>query len=125
MIGHKLKKLRGKRTQEEIAHAIGISRASYSHFENGHREPDNEILLKIADLYEVSVDYLLGREDNRGLYVKERNLAYNDEEVAFQAFANDPELQQFYRELYESDEEAVKKLRDIWEIIKHERKSQE
>lgn len=44
------------------------------------------------------------------------------EEADFLAFSNDPELQVFYKELPESDEEAVRRLRDIWEIIKHEKK---
>lgn len=60
MIGNKLKKLRGKRTQEEIASKIGVSRARYSHYENGRSEPDMEILQKMADYFAVSTDYLLG-----------------------------------------------------------------
>lgn len=69
MIGQRLKELRGKRTQIEIANAIGISRASYSHYENGIREPDNEILSKIADFYQVTVDELLGREGSVHKYI--------------------------------------------------------
>ncbi|MFD9627702.1 helix-turn-helix domain-containing protein [Peribacillus muralis] len=63
MIGNKLKILRGKRTQEEVALKIGVSRARYSHYENGRSEPDMEILQKMADHYSVSTDYLLGRTD--------------------------------------------------------------
>lgn len=59
-----LKKLRGKQTQEEVAKKLGISRARYSHYENGIREPDNELLQAIANLYEISVDSLLGRNEN-------------------------------------------------------------
>ncbi|MCY7911880.1 helix-turn-helix transcriptional regulator, partial [Bacillus haynesii] len=35
MLGGRLKSLRGKRTQEEVAKQIGVSRARYSHYENG------------------------------------------------------------------------------------------
>ncbi|MEK5070551.1 helix-turn-helix domain-containing protein [Sporosarcina sp. FSL K6-1508] len=63
MIGERMKQLRGNRTQEDIASLIGVSRARYSHYENGRSEPDLVMLEKIADCYEVTVDELLGRTD--------------------------------------------------------------
>lgn len=59
MIGERLKKLRGKRSQEEVAQQIGISRARLSHYENERSEPDHEILKKIADFYKVTTDFLI------------------------------------------------------------------
>jgi transcriptional regulator with XRE-family HTH domain len=59
MIGVRLKKLRGKRSQEDIAEKIGISRARLSHYETGRSEPDSETLKKIADFYNVSTDFIL------------------------------------------------------------------
>lgn len=64
-LGKRLKSLRGTKTQEEVSEKIGISRASYSHYENDRVEPDAEILSKMADVYNVTVDYLLGRTDNK------------------------------------------------------------
>ncbi|WP_439022639.1 helix-turn-helix domain-containing protein [Bacillus thuringiensis] len=64
MIEERLKKARGKRTQEEVAKYLGISRARYSHYENGRSEPDNETLKKLADFFDISVDYLLGRTNS-------------------------------------------------------------
>lgn len=61
MLGDHLKKLRGKRTQEEVAKLLGISRARYSHYENGVRQPDFNTLEQLANFYNVSTDYLLGR----------------------------------------------------------------
>jgi repressor LexA len=61
LIGERLKKLRGKRTQEEISKKIGISRARYSHYENNHVQPDNDLIIKLAEFYEVTTDYLLGK----------------------------------------------------------------
>ena len=63
MLGERLKTLRGKKTQNDVAKMLGISRARYSHYENEIREPDHDMLNKIADLYEISVDTLLGREN--------------------------------------------------------------
>ncbi|MFB9827786.1 helix-turn-helix domain-containing protein [Lederbergia wuyishanensis] len=64
MLGERLKSLRGKRTQEEVANLLGLSRARYSHYENNRVEPDTEILNKLADFYNVTTDYLLGRTIN-------------------------------------------------------------
>ncbi|KRE51280.1 helix-turn-helix domain-containing protein [Paenibacillus sp. Soil522] len=48
-------------TQDELATILGISRASLSHYEKNRREPDTNTLGKIADVFQVSIDYLVGR----------------------------------------------------------------
>lgn len=65
ILGERLKSLRGKRTQEEVSKALGLSRARYSHYENNRVEPDAEILNKMADFYNVTTDYLFGRTDKK------------------------------------------------------------
>ncbi len=64
MIGDTLRFLREKtnKTQEETAKALGIKRSTYSHFENNRNNPDNETLVKMANYFNVSTDYLLGRD---------------------------------------------------------------
>lgn len=69
-------------TQSEAARRMGIVRTTYSNYEAGNREPDNETLKKIADFYGVSVDFLLGAEEKKkpnenDLVVKEVLEAYN------------------------------------------------
>lgn len=66
MYGNRLKSLRKNlnKTQEEVAAGLGVSRGAYSHFENDRNEPDSETLSKIADYFQVSIDYLLGRTDD-------------------------------------------------------------
>jgi len=61
MLGKRLKELRGKRTQAEIADHLHIQRANYSHYENGRAEPNLKTLVDIADFFGVSLDFLLGR----------------------------------------------------------------
>ncbi len=51
-------------TQEQLSGKIGISRATLSHYEKNRREPDYETLNKIADFFNVSIDYLLGRTND-------------------------------------------------------------
>lgn len=50
-------------TQREVAKRLGISQPSYIRYENGKAEPSLENLVKLADMFDVSVDYLLGRTD--------------------------------------------------------------
>ncbi len=50
-------------TQSEVAQAIGLTQNGYSYWENGKSKIDREQLLKLAALFEVSVDYLLGNTD--------------------------------------------------------------
>jgi len=50
-------------TQEELSTTIGISRAALSHYEKSRRKPDFETLTQLADLFQVSIDYLIGRKN--------------------------------------------------------------
>ncbi len=60
---NKLKELRKEKglTQSEIAKFIGITQNSYSYWENDKVKIDNGSIIKLADFFGVSVDYLLGR----------------------------------------------------------------
>ena len=58
-----MRTLKGK-SQEDVANDLNISRQSYGLYEIGKREPSNEMLMKLADYFGVSTDYLLGRTDN-------------------------------------------------------------
>ncbi|TNJ66718.1 helix-turn-helix domain-containing protein [Paenibacillus hemerocallicola] len=64
--GERIAYLREKRglTQEELANKLGISRAALSHYETNRREPDYETLGNIANYFNISLDYLLGRTNN-------------------------------------------------------------
>ncbi|EAC5135320.1 helix-turn-helix transcriptional regulator [Listeria monocytogenes] len=66
MFGNRLKQLRknNNKTQEDISKILGISRGAYSHIENGRNEPDMETIVKLANIFGVSTDYLLGRSSN-------------------------------------------------------------
>lgn len=59
----KLKELRLniKKSQLDIAKELGISQQNFCRYENGQNEPDIETLIKLADYFDVSLDYLCGR----------------------------------------------------------------
>lgn len=50
--------------KKDIAESIGISVMAYYRYETGKREPVASILASLADCFDVSTDYLLGRTDN-------------------------------------------------------------
>jgi len=63
----RLKSLREEKQlyQKDLADALGLSRSTITAYEAGKREPDQATLKRIANLFEVSVDYLIGNTDNR------------------------------------------------------------
>lgn len=69
MIGKKLIELRTKMrmTQKEVAAKLKISRSTYSNYESNFREPDFKNVEILADLFGVSVDHLLGRDEKEGV----------------------------------------------------------
>lgn len=53
--------------QTQIAKVLVMSQTGYSKYETGENDIPTEILIKLADFYEVSVDYILNRTDNKTL----------------------------------------------------------
>lgn len=61
----RLKELRNERRllQKDIARVLQCSTTVYCRYENGSRETPKDVMLKLADFYGVSVDYLMGRDE--------------------------------------------------------------
>ena len=62
----RLKELRDSRglTQKQVYTAVGMSAIGYQRYEYGEREPAYQKLLSLADYFDVSLDYLVGRSDD-------------------------------------------------------------
>ena len=60
-----LRKLREAKclTQPELAEQFGSTQSAISNYESGTREPDISLLMKFADFFDVTIDYLVGRTD--------------------------------------------------------------
>lgn len=101
MIGKKMQELRKakKMSTTDVADAIGIKPRTYLSYETGEREPNLSVINAIADYFDVTVDYLLGRECNP------KRLNQRDEE-----------LEAAFIEVYRSLPENVRK--DILNGIK-------
>jgi transcriptional regulator with XRE-family HTH domain len=66
MLAKKLSELRKakKKTQDDIANFLGITRPAYTAYESGRRTPDYDTLKKLADYFDTTTDYLLDRTDD-------------------------------------------------------------
>lgn len=58
-----LRELSGFSSQQSFADAFGVAQSTVGNWEAGKREPNYETTMKLADFFQVSVDYLLGRDD--------------------------------------------------------------
>ena len=56
-------RLRKGLTQADVAAALGVSSVVYSRYETGKRQPSIDMLIQMADIFGVTVDFLLGRQD--------------------------------------------------------------
>ena len=65
--GLRLRELREKkrRSQQQLADWLGLTRSSISNYENNTQTPPADTLVRLADIYGVSVDYLLGVKNDR------------------------------------------------------------
>jgi len=52
-------------TQKDLAERLNIAKSTLSGYENGTSEPSFQILFKIADIFHVSLDYILGRTNDK------------------------------------------------------------
>lgn len=93
MFNQRLKQLRESKglTQSQLAEELSIGRASISNYELGSRTPDLDVLVKIADYFEVTTDYLAGKSNfknnkSQGMFSKEELETFSklDEKVATQ-----------------------------------------
>lgn len=51
--------------QKDVAQMLGMSQTGYSKYETGENDIPTQILIKLADFYNTTVDYLLGRTNER------------------------------------------------------------
>lgn len=65
ILAERLVKLRSERklSRREVAASTGMTERTYQRYENSERDPSAPVLLALADYYNVSADYLLGRVD--------------------------------------------------------------
>ena len=80
---YRLKQLRieKKVTQSDVAKFLNVTRQGYANYETGKTSPTPTILVKLADYFECTVDYLVGRESERGSVIINADLKESEEEL--------------------------------------------
>ena len=110
-LAHRLRYLRSvkKLKQVDVASAINISSRTYSNYERAYRMPDLRILASLADFYNVSTDYLLGRTTLHHCYPRnKKELAniMNGSEVIFKVADSQLDNEALYEEAFSETEEG-------------------
>lgn len=105
-LGKRLKKLRTKRgiSQRELGEELGVSKVSVCGYENQKRVPTIQTLCLIADSFNVSIDYLFGK-DNR---IKKTNVEISNDDL--EILKNLKENQELYKYILACPERRTKCL---------------
>ena len=100
MLGDTLKYLRlsKKLSRKDIEQKLGITERNIKSYELGTSKPSLDVLVKLADFYEVSTDYLLGREEQK--FVEDVS-KMSDNEL-------DKKLMQFFIQLPEKSKQGIR-----------------
>lgn len=111
---NRLKSLRNEHgmSQAEFARKIGVAQNTVSNWENGNRLIDTETIARIADLFDTSVDYLLGRTDDIDQKPDDENITFDDFTYAM------------YNESKELTDEDKQALLGMARLLKKKKESQ-
>lgn len=98
MFDDRLKNLRKSRglSQLEISKHLGLKPRTYVSYENNEREPDSQVLIKIAQFFDVSIDYLLDFNANSQVSVP---FITKKELQIIKAYRNQPDMQKAVNKL--------------------------
>ena len=102
-------------TQQIMADKLGISRSTVGMYETGAREPDYDTLEAIADIFNVDIDYLLGRTDKTTILPESAYYMNEDARELAQFMFENPEYKVLFdasRKVKKSDIEFVKQMMD-------------
>ena len=77
--GQRLRLLRDYRemTQQQVANFLNVDRSTYSYYENGKTEPSITVLMRMAELFSVTLDSLLNMEKDRDISLDQKCSCWN------------------------------------------------
>lgn len=130
ILGKRIKQLREEKglNQVEFAKLISISNTTLSQYETGQRIPSDDIKIKIADYFNVSTDYLLGRTDKRNNTPEPK--PFTNAKEAMQFILKQPAIMAFggYDVTKMSDDEVIEFANELlhqFELISHKYKDRD
>lgn len=124
--GSRISSLRKQKglSQQELADRLNVSKSSIAMYETEKREPDFEILERLAEYFSVSIDYLIGRANSNTLVGVNLNV---DPEIAdllekLQQKGAELEATAILRTASKMDKEQLKDVLKVFEMIDTEKK---
>lgn len=106
-----IKKSKPEYTQSFVANKIGVARTTYTAYENGTKMPPIDTLSSIAQLFEVTTDYLLGISDNPEPTIKDDKAIYDrfaDDFLMFSNLSRDEKIKNILKNASELDDDYLK-----------------
>ncbi|HEO8422653.1 helix-turn-helix domain-containing protein [Niallia sp. FSL W8-0635] len=108
-------------SQQTLGDAMNVTKVSISGYETGNRKPDTDTLQKLADYFDVSTDYLLGRSET-----KETRATYHttEKEITIEEAVLLSQLQKYptmYDHLINDPEKTVLQLYRLWSFLEEEK----
>ena len=108
-------------SQQTLGDAMNVTKVSISGYETGNRKPDTDTLQKLADYFDVSTDYLLGRSET-----KETRATYHttEKEITIEEAVLLSQLQKYptmYDHLINDPDKTVLQLYRLWSFLEEEK----
>lgn len=123
-LANRLKKLRKEKGlyQKDVAEDIGLTASAIGFYEQGKRKPDNDTLQKLADYYDVSTDYLLGRTNERSSADKIKKAISDDPELqdAWDQISKRENLQLLFKQTKDMDDSSIKQIIRVIKAIEED-----
>ena len=109
--------------QKDIADKLNITASAYGFYEQGKRTPDSNTLNKLAEIFNISTDYLLGRTDD-SQNGKILTVVQDDPELTslIKVFSEDPTKRDFLNYLKDKDDNHIKLLAGLAKTIEEQEK---
>lgn len=101
-----------KKTQQQVADYLKITRPAYTAYERGNRRPDYETLAKLASYFNVTTDYLLGETDKKDGQAETKN----------EKLIEDPQLGLWFKAGKESSAANRERALEFLEFLEREEK---
>lgn len=114
MLTERLKQARKQKgfTQDELAKRLGTQKSTISNYETGYSKPSNEMLAALADMLDVSTDFLLGRISSS--LERASEYATDDQLPA--------EMHVFFKDFKEAPKKRQEEMLRFWRFISEQEK---
>lgn len=124
MLSRRLKKLRKEKqiNQKDLAKKLNLSPSTIAMYETKKRKPDSEILERMSNYFDVSIDYLLGLTNERSSADKIKKTISDDPELqdTWEQISKREDLQLLFKQTKDMDETSIRQVIRIIKAIEQE-----